>query len=48
MKSDKIIRWDNVPHHHEIETYPYHKHKNNIVVESKKMDIRSVLEELNM
>ena len=48
MKSNKFIRWDNVPHYHNIRTYPCHKHENNLVVESKKMDIRSVLEELNM
>ena len=48
MKCDKFIRWDNVPHHQNIKTYPYHKHENNIIVESKKMDICSVLDELNV
>jgi hypothetical protein len=24
-----ITRWDNVPHHKEIDTYPYHRHENN-------------------
>ncbi len=46
MKGNKVIRWDNVPHHREISTYPYHKHENNEVKESDKMDISAVLEEL--
>ncbi len=42
MKSDNFVRWDNVPHHQNIKTYPYHKHENNVIVESKKMNIRGV------
>lgn len=48
MKSDKFIRWDDVPHYRNIKTYPYHKHEGNVVVESKKMDIRLVFKELNL
>ncbi len=47
MKSDKFVRWDNVPHHQNIKTYPYHKHENDMIIESKKMDIRLVLRELD-
>ena len=46
MKGDKVIRWDNVPHHKEISTYPHHKHENDKIKESTKMDIGSVLEEI--
>jgi len=43
MKGDKIMRWDNVPHHKEISTYPHHKHENDQVIESPDMDIEKVL-----
>ncbi|MDI6811566.1 MAG: DUF6516 family protein [archaeon] len=46
MKGDKVIRWDNVPHHKEISTYPHHKHENDKVKESNKMGIGLVLEEI--
>ena len=46
MKSDKVIRWDNVPHHKEISTYPHHKHENDKIKESTKMDIGLVLEQI--
>ncbi|MBC8520454.1 MAG: hypothetical protein H8D26_00460 [Methanomicrobia archaeon] len=46
MKGDKVIRWDNVPHHKEISTYPHHKHENDKIKESTKMDISAVLEEI--
>ncbi len=46
MKGNKVIRWDNVPHHKEISSYPHHKHENDKVKESTKMDIDLVLEEI--
>jgi 5-deoxy-D-glucuronate isomerase len=46
MKGDKVIRWDNVPHHNEISTYPDHKHENDKIKESTKMVIDRVLEEI--
>jgi 5-deoxy-D-glucuronate isomerase len=46
MKGNNVIRWDNVPHHKEIRSYPHHKHENDKVKESTKMDIDLVLEEI--
>jgi len=41
-----IVRWDNAPHLKNLSTYPHHKHTNNKVEESKEMNIKSVLKEL--
>ena len=46
MKGDKVIRWDNVPHHRAISTYPHHKHENDEIMESRIMDVGTVLEEI--
>ena len=48
MKGGKIIRWDNVPHHKGMSTYPHHKHENETIKESYKMDINEVLKELKI
>lgn len=34
-------------HHPNVKTYPYHKHEDALIVESRKMDIGLVLEELD-
>ena len=47
IRTDKFIRWDNVPHHRDLNTFPDHKHENTVIVESKKMNIISVFEELD-
>jgi len=41
-----IFRYDNVPHHREIATFPSHKHFPNAVVESEPVDLRQVIEEI--
>ncbi|NQE44916.1 hypothetical protein C5S31_02675 [ANME-1 cluster archaeon GoMg2] len=46
MKGNKVIRWDNVPHHKEISTYTHHKHENDKIEKSTKMDISMVLVEI--
>ena len=46
MKGNKVIRWDNVPHHKEISTYPHHKHENDKIEKSTKIDISMVLVEI--
>lgn len=38
-----IIRWDNSPHHKNIETFPHHKHINKAVESSKEISLRQVL-----
>jgi len=45
-KGDLIFRYDNVPHHREIATFPDHKHYPNTVIESKSIDLRQVIEEI--
>lgn len=46
IRVGRIIRWDNVPHHKNMKTYPHHKHEDEKVVESEEMDINKVLAEL--
>ncbi len=43
MKGDEVVRWDNVPHHKEIRTYPHHRHEGDQILESTEMDIILVL-----
>lgn len=43
MKCDEVVRWDNVPHHKEIRTYPHHRHEGDLILESPEMDITRVL-----
>ena len=38
-----IIRWDNSPHHPELETFPHHKHINNEVAKSLEISLEEVL-----
>jgi hypothetical protein len=44
--SELIFRYDNVPHHHDIATFPDHKHYPNAIVESQSVDLRQVVEEI--
>jgi len=46
IEGNLIFRYDNVPHHHEIATFPDHKHYPNRVVESKPIGLRQVVEEI--
>ena len=48
MKKDGtlIFRYDNVPHHRQLATFPYHKHYPDRVVESERVDLRHVIEEI--
>ena len=41
-----IFRYDNVPHHREIATFPHHKHIHDQVVESHIISLRQVIEEI--
>ncbi|PXF59785.1 MAG: hypothetical protein C4B59_10810 [Candidatus Methanogaster sp.] len=40
-----ICRWDNDPHHPELDNFPYHAHTKDKVSASSEMDIRKVLSE---
>lgn len=39
-----IARWDNVPHHLEIATFPHHIHDHKSVSECSNMDLRAVID----
>ena len=41
-----IFRYDNADHYREIETYPYHKHVHNDVLNSGNMEIKAVIDEI--
>jgi len=41
-----IIRWDNAPHHRQVNTFPHHKHVKEDILASKEMSIEDILEEL--
>jgi len=41
-----IFRYDNVPHHAEIASFPLHKHYPDKVVESDALDLRQAIEEI--
>lgn len=45
-KGNLIFRYDNVPHHREIATFPDHKHQPDKVVASESVDLRQVIEEI--
>ncbi len=48
QKNDElIIRCDNVPHHRELSTFPFHIHKKDGVQESQEMTVNDILEELS-
>jgi len=41
-----IFRYDNVPHHPEITSFPDHKHYPDKVIESEAVDLRQAIEEI--
>lgn len=41
-----LIRWDNAPHHEEIDTYPNHKHVGEEIVSSSRVSVEEVLSEI--
>ena len=45
--SDLILRYDNVPHHPDIETHPHHKHIGDDVVAAQPPDLSDVLHEID-
>lgn len=38
-----IIRWDNLPHHPAIQTFPHHKHENESIYESQELTLKDVI-----
>jgi hypothetical protein len=45
-EGELIIRWDNAPHHQEIETYPHHKHTPLGIEKSYDITLNDVLNEI--
>jgi hypothetical protein len=41
-----VVRWDNAPHHREVESFPHHKHAGRTIEASKDMTVELVLAEL--
>lgn len=41
-----VFRYDNAPHHHEIPTFPHHKHTSNKVMQSLMPSIKDILNEI--
>ena len=46
VEKNLIFRYDNVPHHREIPSFPDHKHYPTEVVESEAVHLRQVIEEI--
>jgi hypothetical protein len=48
MKADGnlIFRYDNIPHHPEISTFPDNKHYSDKIVESRHVNLKEVVEEI--
>jgi len=42
--NDLIKRWDNVPHHKEVDTFPHHVHRDKGVYSSQRMDLKMVID----
>ncbi len=42
-----IFRYDNVPHHRSISTFPHHKHEGSKVIEAAPVDLSQVLLEID-
>lgn len=43
-----IFRYDNAPHHQDIETLPHHKHLSDKIVNSSELNTEEVLAEIKM
>ena len=41
-----VFRYDNVPHHAKIKTFPHHKHVKDDIVESNEPNLLSILKEI--
>ena len=46
VSGNLICRWDNAPHHPELDNFPHHVHTKDKVSASSEMDLRKVLSEV--
>ena len=44
--SELVFRYDNVPHHSELSTFPDHKHLPEKIVESDSINLKDIVEEI--
>ncbi len=42
-ENDLIMRWDNAPHHREIETFPFHIHTKSKILPSEEVQLEEIL-----
>lgn len=47
VNDDLIFRYDNVPHHPSVKTFPHHKHEGEKIVASEQVDLSQVLQEID-
>ncbi len=43
-----LVRWDNAPHHSELETYPHHIHTKNGVKSANQLSLAEILDVINI
>lgn len=43
VQGTTIIRWDNAPHHKDIQTYPHHRHENDSIIASTEITVAEIL-----
>ena len=48
LENEVVFRYDNVPHHKNISTFPHHKHIADSVVESHEPKIQQILVEIEI
>ncbi len=41
-----IVRWDNAPHHHQLSSFPHHRHEGGSIHESPRLTIDEILAEI--
>src|SRR5713226_6973903 len=46
LAGERLLRWDNAPHHPQIPTYPDHKHEGERINPSARVSVEEVLAEI--
>lgn len=46
-KTNRFLRWDNIPHHREIDSFPHHKHISNKVESSSEVDLNYIIQKIS-
>ena len=48
QNNEMIFRYDNAPHHQNVDTFPYHKHLPDSIIESTVPNISQILSEIKI